>query len=110
MVLTLMIECLILHIAPIRFQRVVDKVFALSKFFQNLGVYLDDIVIFSMLISEHFEILQDVFECLRDAGLYVNLKKSSFLNTKVKYLGFVIENGTMSPDAAQVAALRKLHC
>ena len=41
-------------------------------------VYLDDVLIFSKTVEDHFQHLQAVFQLLRKHQFYVKLKKCSF--------------------------------
>jgi len=59
-------------------------------------VYLDDILVFSKTPEEHEVHLQKVLEILQENKLYANPKKCSFFQTKIEYLGHVVENGTVS--------------
>ena len=42
-------------------------------------VFLDDVLIYSTTVEEHFELLEKVFACLRKYKFYCKLKKCSFL-------------------------------
>ena len=72
--------------APATFQRLMNKVFAgnLDKF---IAVYLDDILIFSRNMDEHWQHCQWALEQLRKAKLYGRLHKCEFLKDQVDYLG-----------------------
>jgi hypothetical protein len=56
-----------------------------------VGVYVDDIVIFSDSIEEHTEHVKLVIDKLTKAKLIINKEKSHFLRTQVLLLGFVID-------------------
>jgi hypothetical protein len=70
--------------------------------------YLDDILIFSSILEEHFEHAQIVFERLRKIGLKLNMKKCGFLQEETTYLGFVINQHGISPDKDTVKVSRSL--
>jgi hypothetical protein len=53
-------------------------------------VYLDDILVFSKTGGEHLRHLKLVLRRLQQEKLLINLKKCSFMKTKLIYLGFVI--------------------
>ncbi len=63
--------------SPAAFQRLMDKV--LKPFTMAYGnlvlVYIDDILIATRTIDQHLERIQEVFECLRRAGLKLKAKK-----------------------------------
>jgi hypothetical protein len=53
-------------------------------------VYLDYILVFSKIEEEHLRHLTLVMNRLQQEKLLINLKKCSFMKTKLIYLGFVI--------------------
>ena len=54
-------------------------------------IYLDDILIFSKTWDEHVQHIRTVFEILREHHLQVKEKNSFFGQTKVQYLGFILD-------------------
>ena len=70
-------------------------------------VYLDDIIIYSKSVEEHQNHLRIVFEKIRNASLKIKLKKCKFFETKIEYLGYVIENGTIRPSPTKTESLFK---
>ncbi|XP_066959143.1 uncharacterized protein [Macrobrachium rosenbergii] len=90
--------------APATFQRVMDQ---LLGSIEGVGVYLDDIVIYSNTWEEHLKILRKVFKKLREAGLTINLQKSEFGKATVQYLGFEVGKGLLAPIDANVEGIRK---
>ena len=85
--------------APASFQRLMNRVFVdeLNSF---ILIYLDDILIYSRSIEEHWIHLCQAVQRLREAKLYGRLHKCDFLKDKVDYLGFeVLSEGVhASPD------------
>jgi hypothetical protein len=67
-------------------------------------IYLDDILVFSKTVAEHLKHLATVRERLQQEKLLINMKKSSFMKTKLIYLGFVIsaDKLKMEPDKVEV--------
>lgn len=90
--------------APATFQRVMDQ---LLGSIEGVGVYLDDIVIYSATWEEHLMILQKVFKKLQEAGLTINLEKSEFGKATVQYLGFEVGKGLLAPVNANIEGIRK---
>ena len=68
--------------APSTFQRLMNEVFA-KEINSFVLVYLDDILIYSCLIEEHWDHLERAMEKLRQAKLYGHLHKCEFLKDKV---------------------------
>ena len=64
--------------APANFQRLMNKVFAdyIGKF---IAIYLDNIIVFSQNIDEHWRHLRWELEQIREAKLYGRLHKCEVL-------------------------------
>ena len=90
--------------APATFQRLMNKVFAgnLDKF---ITVYLDDILIFSRNLDEHWQHLRWALEQLRKAKLYGRLHKCEFLKDQVDYLGFEVSPRGIQASPDKVRAI-----
>ena len=75
--------------APSTFMRATTHVLQpfIDKF---LVIYFDDILIYSQSKEEHLKHLRHVFLTLREAKLYLNLKKCSFRQPHVLFLGFIV--------------------
>ena len=83
--------------APSTFQRLMEL--ALSDLhWKTCLVYLDDIIIFSRTVEDHFSRLAEVFQRLRDAGLKLKPSKCKLLRTSVKYLGHVVSDRGVETD------------
>ena len=91
---------------PSIFQRMMHTLFQDCQTF--LLVYLDDLVIFSATVHEHYQHLTTVFDRLLQANLTVHLKKCHFLATMFLYLGHLIHGNTIKPNPDKVSALRQL--
>lgn len=70
-------------------------------------VYLDDLLVVSQSLEEHIAHLLEVASNLRKAGLTINVGKSHFGLSNVKYLGYVVGHGTLSVDPDKVKAVRE---
>ena len=92
-----------LHSAPATFQRMMNYV--LRDCWSFARAYIDDIVIFSRSWQEHIGHLRQVFNCLQEAQLTVNLSKCQFGKSEVHYLGHVIGRGTVKPDPQKLEAV-----
>jgi len=80
--------------APQTFQRLMERVLGDLPF---VFIYLDDVLIFSENEEEHMEMLKQVLDRLRDAGLTLNGEKCLFGKDEVEFLGFKIKDGKRSP-------------
>jgi len=68
-------------------------------------VYLDDILIFSKTKQEHLQHVRRVLEKLQQNKLLINLKKCTFLQRELVYLGFVIAENGLKMDPEKVVAI-----
>ena len=69
-------------------------------------VYFDDILIYSQSKEEHLEHIRQVFLTIREAKLYVNLKKCSFMQPHVLFLGFIVFEHGLLADLEKLELLR----
>ena len=92
--------------APATFLTMKNEVFLeyIDKF---VVVYLDDMVVYSTTLEEHVEHLKSVFAKLREHKLYVKLEKSSFAQERIKFLGHIVERGSICMDQEKVQAIRE---
>ena len=80
--------------------RIMAKVFAGIP---NVLVYLDDVMIFGSDRHAHDNALQQILLRVRQHNLSLNMRKCQFYKTSIRYLGHVVENGTVKPDPDRVA-------
>lgn len=92
-----------LHNSPQTLQRLMDKIFGPK--FDNVFVYLDDIIIVSSNFKEHVETLNEVHKRLRNAGLTINIDKCEFCKSSLTYLGYVIDQAGLRTDPQKVMAI-----
>ena len=92
--------------APSTFMIVMTLVLQLfiGKF---MVVYFDDILIHNQSKEEHLEHLRQVFLTLREAKLYANLKKCSFMQPRVLFFGFIVFEHGISADPKKVKVIRE---
>lgn len=87
-----------------RMCRLMDKVIP-AAVRENVFVYLDDLLICSVDFESHLRLLGKVAKCLNDAKLTINVEKSKFCFKEVRYLGYVVGNGTIRTDKAKIEAI-----
>jgi hypothetical protein len=91
--------------APTTFMRLMDDV--LIPFTNSfMVVYLDDIIIFKKTWEEHMRHIQQVLSTLRQHKLYAELEKCSFGMSKVKYLGYIVDEHGVHVDPAKIQVIR----
>ena len=65
-----------------------------TKFFI---VYIDDVLIFSNSIEEHFQHLRIFQKIVRDNGLVISASKIKLFQTNIRFLRFYIYQGQIKP-------------
>jgi hypothetical protein len=69
-------------------------------------IYLDDIAILSKTHEEHLHHLDLVFARLKEFGLIINLKKCSFMQPQIKFLGHILSARGVEADPAKLQVLQ----
>ena len=88
-----------------------EKMSTLMNDLEFVRTYIDDLLVMTMSTWEdHLECLELVFQCLTNAGLKVNAKKSFFGRPELKYLGYWISRQGIQPIAKKVEAIQKYRC
>jgi len=78
-----------------------------AKLRTRVFVYLDGLLVLSDDFESHMKLLEKIAGYLRDANLTINIAKSKFCMTEIKYLGFVIGHGELKVDPDKVSAIEK---
>ena len=90
--------------APSTFQRLMNKVFS-EEINSFILVYLDNILVYSRSVEEHWDHLQRALERLRQTNLYGRLHKCEFLKDKVNCLGFEVSADGVNASPEKVKAI-----
>lgn len=96
--------CFGLRNSPATFQKCMDRVLGKFKWI-FVTAFMDDLIIFSNTLEEHIKHLRIVFTRLLEEGLRLHPGKFQLLRSKIVYLGYIIENGTVSPSPDKLSAL-----
>ncbi len=91
--------------SPATFQRLMEACFS-EENFEILLLYLDDILVFSKSIEEHFARLDIVFSKLKQHGLKMKPSKCWFFQKSVKYLGHIVSSEGISTNPEKTAAVK----
>ena len=92
--------------APATFQAYINK--ALRGYIDVICVvYLDDILIYSSEVSDHWRHVRQVLQRLKEFQLYVNLKKCAFATTEVEFLGFVVSTEGVRMDEERIRTIKE---
>ena len=75
--------------APAMFMQTMNNFFV-DMLDKGVEVFLDDVLICSTTVEEHFELLEKVFACLCKYEFHCKLKKCNLLQRTTTFLGFNI--------------------
>ena len=75
--------------APSEFQNMMNEIF--NEYTRFSIVCIDDVLIFSNSIEEHFKHLKNFQKIVRDNGLVISATKIKLFQTKIRFLGFDIK-------------------
>ena len=89
--------------SPATFQTMMNNIFRDMIAEGVVCVYLDDILIFTKMLSEHQKITQRVLECLREYNLCLKPKKCEFERTGIEYLRVIVSEGMVEMDLVKVS-------
>ena len=67
--------------------------------------HVDDILVFGATPSEHDDRLWAVLERIKDAGVTINAEKFQFSQTRIMFLGHVIDHHGISPDPRKTTVI-----
>lgn len=81
-----------------------EKIFGDLRF-KNVYFYLDDLIVYTETLESHLEVLREVFNRLRSAGLTVNPTKVSFCVPKISFLGHIVSHNSISIDPDRTKAI-----
>lgn len=93
--------------APATFSRLMERVIG-PLYWQNVSVYLDDVLIHGKQFGDTLSRLKQVLTRLREANLTLALNKCEFFPSSLLYLGYIIEKGQLKPNMKRVQALRRI--
>jgi Reverse transcriptase (RNA-dependent DNA polymerase) len=89
-----------------RFQAMIDNIFMTMINNRLVIVYMDNILIFAETKEELERITKLVLKKLREHNLFLKAKKCKFCQTRIEYLGMIIEEGKISMDAVKLGGIR----
>ena len=88
---------------PAAFNRVIRIIFAGANYILN---FIDDLIIKSKSIEEHFQHLEDAFKRLANAKLKLNIKKCSLFQKEINILGHTITENTVKMNNDKIKAIQ----
>ena len=81
--------------APYEFQNMMNDIF--NDYTKFSIVYIDDVLIFSNSIKEHFKHLKIFHKIVKENGLVISASKIKLFQTNIRFLGFDIYQGQIKP-------------
>ncbi|HET6457955.1 MAG TPA: reverse transcriptase family protein, partial [Nitrosopumilaceae archaeon] len=81
--------------APSEFQNIMNDIFNPYSHFSI--VYIDDVLIYSQSIEQHWKHLNQFFHIIKTNGLVVSASKIKLFQTKIRFLGFNIHQLQITP-------------
>ena len=81
--------------AILEFQNIMNGIF--NDYTTFFIVYIDDVLIFSNSIEEHFQHLRIFQKIIKESGLVISAPKMKLFQTRIKFLGFEIYQGKIKP-------------
>lgn len=89
------------------FQRVINDIISKNNLDRTYA-YLDDVIVCGRTKAEHDINLEKFMNVCKEYKLTLNTEKSKLNQEKISYLGYSIENNTLSPDPERLSALMNM--
>ena len=89
------------------YQRIMTRMFE-SQLMKNIEIYIDDMVVKSKMVSEHWGGLRAIFEILRKYKLRLNASKCPFGVGSGKFLGFMVIHRGIEINPDKIKAINNL--
>jgi hypothetical protein len=91
--------------APSEFQNIMNTIF--NKYSDFTIVYLDDILVFSESINQHFHHMELFYQIIKNNGLVLSERKLKIFQSKIRFLGFDIAQGMYTPISRSLEFVSK---
>ena len=74
----------------------------------NVERWLDDILLHSATLEEHFALIEEVFDLLKGAGYSVHFGKCMFCMAEVEFLGTMVGRAGIRPSPSKIKAVKEM--
>jgi hypothetical protein len=92
--------------APASFQSILNKIFA-PLLRKCVLVFMDDILVYSPILSEHVQHLQQVFEILNQQKFFLKESKCVFGQQQLEYLGHLISGEGVATEPSKIVVVQQ---
>jgi hypothetical protein len=89
--------------SPATFQTMMNEIFQDLITEGIVSMYLDDILIFTNSLEEHYWNMRLVLDCMCEHKLYLQPEKCEFEKTRIEYLGIIISHNKVEMDPVKIA-------
>ena len=86
--------------APSEFQHLINDIF--NNYSKFTIVYIDGVLVYSTSIDQHISHLNAFHNIVKKHGLVISAKKISLFQTKIRFLGHNIYQGTITPISRSI--------
>src|SRR6266436_1479749 len=93
--------------SPATFQSMMDHIFRDKTSEGWVIIYMDDIFIFTQEILDNKTNTRRILKQLADNDLYLKPEKGVFWQTKVEYLGLIIQENQLAMDPVKLSGIAK---
>ena len=80
----------------------------MNRAIEGLFTYMDEILVYSENEQKHMEILDQLFQRLKQYGLSVSLDKCQFGKSQVDYLGYQVSSSGIKPLSRKISAIQNI--
>jgi hypothetical protein len=91
--------------SPATFQMMMNEIFQDLITEGVVSVYLDDILIFTNSLEDHYRITGLVLDHMHEHKLHLRPEKCEFEKTKIEYLGVIISHNKVEMDPVKIAGV-----
>lgn len=70
--------------------------------------YLDDVMVFSAILTKHLECLSTILVIYRQAGIKLNSSKYHFTLQQITVLGHLVDTSSVRPDQKKIRAVTNI--
>ena len=93
--------------SPATFQTMMNTIFREEINLGKVIIYMDNILIFTETLEEHWRIIEKVLVKFDENQLFLNPDKCMFKASEIEYLGLIVSENQVRMDPVKVEAVRE---